>query len=340
MKDSLLAAGTSEDVFDEKDPLVEIEIIHLNIPVSIIQVDDRIFANLWLHELSPKFEEVKKDHQWRSQLNSYIQTFFSKDIGRKYSCKAEDESLELFDHDRIPRGIYPRKSFYDTDYSQLVVWAFIFDRKGRLLIHKRKKNAKDNQEMWDKSVGGHVDFDADFDTSQAVLREVIEELFSEEMKKSKVDLTTWVVSNEDLIYLGDWRPNRRQKYPFYELNHIRREWAFFKASDSPRISSPRTLPNGGIRRLQVIADVFLFVTGPAFDDESLGVLKNSKFKLIELSELKNVMDKALRNEKVKDFDKKQIPKFTPDLTNVMTSKLRDTLEEFSQYIKRYIKSEE
>ena len=124
------------------------------------------------------------------------------------------------------------------------------------------------------------------------------------------------------------------------MNHIRREWAFFKASDSPRISSPRTLLNGGIRRLQVIADVFLFVTGPAFDDESLGVLKNSKFKLIELSELKNVMDKALRNEKVKDFDKKQIPKFTPDLTNVMTGKLRDTLEEFSQYIKRYIKSEE
>ena len=340
LKDSLLAAGTSEDVFDEKDPLVEIEIIHLNIPVSIIQVDGRIFANMWLHELSPKFEEVKKDHQWRSQLNSYIQTFFSKDIGRKYSCKAEDESLELFDHDRIPRGIYPRKSFYDTDYSQLVVWAFIFDRKGRLLIHKRKKNAKDNQEMWDKSVGGHVDFDADFDTSQAVLREVVEELFSEEMKKSKVDLTTWAVSNEDLIYLGDWRPNRRQKYPFYELNHIRREWAFFKASDSPRISSPRTLPDGGIRRLQVIADVFLFVTGPAFNDESLGVLENSKFKLIELSELKNVMDKTLRNEKVKNFDTKQNPQFTPDLTNVMTGKLRDTLEEFSQYIKKYIGTEE
>ena len=340
LKDSLLAAGTSEDVFDETYPRVEIEIIHLNIPVSIIQVDGRIFANLWLHELSPKFEEVKKDNQWRSHLDSYMQTFFSKDIGRKYSCKAEDESLELFDHERIPRGIYPRKSFYDTDYSQLVVWAFIFDRKGRLLIHKRKKNAKDNQEMWDKSVGGHVDFDVDFDTSQAVLREVIEELFSEEMKKSKVDLTTWAVSNEDLIYLGDWRPNRRQKYPFYELNHIRREWAFFKASDSPHISSPRTLPDGGIRRLQVIADVFLFLTGPAFNDESLGILENSKFKLIELSELKNVMDKALRNEKVKDFDSKQIPQFTPDLTNVMTGKLRDTLEEFSQYIKRYIKSEE
>ena len=34
-----------------------------------------------------------------------------------------------------------------------------------------------------------------------------------------------------------------------------------------------------------------------------------------------------------------VPKFTPDLTNIMTSTVRDTLEEFSQYIKRYLKSE-
>jgi hypothetical protein len=31
-----------------------------------------------------------------------------------------------------------------------------------------------------------------------------------------------------------------------------------------------------------------------------------------------------------------VPRFTPDLTNIMTSELRDTLEEFSQHIKWYI----
>lgn len=342
LQELLLEAGAPRDVIlDEKKSRVEVEIMHLQIPVSVVKVDNRAFTNLWLHELESEFEEITKDHPLRNFLNSYIKTYFNQDIGKKYSCKPKDEILELFDHDRIPRGIYPRGSFYDTDYSQLVVWAFIFDRNGRLLIHRRSDNASDNREMWDKSVGGHVDFKTDFDTSRAVLREVIEELFSDEMRKSHVDLTAWAVSDEEMIYLGEWRPDQRRRYPFREINGFRREWAYFRLLDSQRIYSPRTLPDGAVRRLRVIADIFLFVAGPALDEDSLGELENSKFKLIELSELKNAMDKAFRNEEVRGFDEnKPIPEFTPDLTNIMTGTVRDTLEEFSQYIKRYIKSEE
>ena len=343
LKELLLSAGAPEDViFVPEKPRVDIEIIHLQIPVSVVKVDGRTFMSLWLHEVWSEFEEVEKDNPWMNQVDSYIQTYFNQYLGRKYSCKPEDEILELFDHQRIPRGIYPRESFYDTDYSQLVVWAFIFDRKGRLLIHRRSKNASDNQEMWDKSVGGHVDFETDRDTTSAVIREVIEELFSEEMKESKVDFTPWwAVSDAEMVYLGDWRPSKRQRYPFNEINGFRSEWAYFRLpSYSQRIYSPRALPDGRVLRLRVIPDVFLFITGPKLNDESIGELKNSMFKLIELSELKNAMDKAFRNEEVPGFDEKPIPQFTPDLTNIMTGELRDNLEEFSQYIKKYIKSEE
>lgn len=427
----LLEAGAPSDVIlDKKKSPVDVRIMHLQIPVSVVQVDGKVFTNLWLHELRSEFEEITEGHPLSDFLYSYINIYFNQDIGRKYSCEKNDEILELFDHDRIPRGIYPRGSFYDTDYSQLVVWAFIFDRKGRLLIHRRSDNASDNREMWDKSVGGHVDFEKDIDTSRAVLREVIEELFSDEMKKGKVDLNAWAVSDEEMIYLGEWRPDHRRKYPFREIKMFLREWAYFRLSDSQKVYSPRTLPDGAVYRLRAIADIFLFVTGPALDNYSLGELKNSKFKLIELSELKNVMDKAFRNEGVPGFDEKfvfiwedvpgkdsrkllsylkddhdiswaehaeiqkssdgktisiskdessieikidesrqkatlkirdnqtynlnikkengklnihdeqnLVPKFTPDLTNIMTSTVRDTLEEFSQYIKRYLKSE-
>lgn len=341
LKELLLSAGAPKDAFSDIEPRADIETIHLQIPVSVVKVDGRIFMSPWLHEVWSEFEEVEKDDPWMNQLDSYIQTYFNQDIGRKYSCKPGREILELFDHRRVPRGIYPRESFYDTTNSQLVVWAFIFDRKGRLLIHRRDKNAKDNQEMWDKSVGGHVDFEKDIDTSRAVLREVIEELFSEEMKKSKVDFTPWwAVSDAEMVYLGEWRPDQRRRLPFNEINSFRHEWTYFRLPYSQHIYSPRTLPGGRVRWLRVIADAFLFITGPALNDECIRELKNSMFKLIELSELKNAMDKAFRNEEVPGFDEKPIPQFTPDLTNIMTGELRDNLEEFSQYIKKYIESGE
>ena len=77
---------------------------------------------------------------------------------------------------------------------------------------------------------------------------------------------------------------------------------------------------------------------PGLSDETLGDLKNSEFKLVALSELKSVMDRALRGEAVSQFDPKNpVPRFSPDLINIMTGQLRDTLEEFSQYVKRYLR---
>lgn len=317
---------------------VKIEIMHLPIPISIIQADNRVFANLWLSEGNEEFfDEITPTHPWYSQIRNYIAFYFDSDWGRKYACNKGDEVLQLFDHKRIPRGIYPRNSFYDTDYDQLVVWGFVFDRQGRLLIHRRADNAKDNQGMWDKSVGGHTDL-ADFDSSKAIPREVIEELFSEEIKQKKTDFTVFAINDEDMIFMGEWRPERRNWHPFDEIKMFTREWAYFRLRDDQRLYSPRILPDDGKeRRLRVIADVFLFVAGPQLTDEALKRLKNSTFKLIELANLKVAMDKSLYKGKTFDFEEEPLPKFSPDLVNVMTGKLRDVLDEYSQYIKKYLK---
>jgi tetratricopeptide (TPR) repeat protein/8-oxo-dGTP pyrophosphatase MutT (NUDIX family) len=333
---------------DERIEDIEVKLMHLPIPISIVQIDGRIFANLWLHEIDDHFEEITDDHPWHLLIKNYVSIYFDLQRGRKYTCEPSDELLELYDHNRTPRGIYPRESFYDTDYSQLVVWSLVFDRRGQFLIHRRSDNAKDNQGMWDKSVGGHIEF-TDYHTSQAAYREVIEELFTEEPEDIKSDLKKWTISGEEMIYLGEWRPDARKWYPFREICSFEREWCFFRLPEVEgfeRLYSPRRLLGGKIRRLRVIPDIFLFIAGPQLTEDFLGRLKNSTFKLVELSTLKSVMDRAIRGEEVLGFDQnrfdenkvKAIPEFTPDLEQIMTGKLRDVLDEFSRYIKRYIKT--
>jgi hypothetical protein len=191
--------------------------------------------------------------------------------------------------------------------------------------------------MWDKSVGGHIEF-TDIDTAHAVCREVIEELFIDETEQGYTNFTKWAVPDEDMIHLGEWRPQQRRRYPFREIRAFQREWAFFRLIESQHLYSPRILPSGVQRRIRVIADAFLFVAGPTLSMASLEELKNSRFKLIEVAELKSAMDQALRGERVPGFDATQrIPKFTPDLVNIMTGRLRDVLEDFSQYIKQYVR---
>lgn len=191
--------------------------------------------------------------------------------------------------------------------------------------------------MWDKSVGGHVDFAEDVDPSRAVVRETVEELFTDE--KTPRGFHAFRVSDEDMLYLGEWRPEKRGGYVFAELGGYESDWGFVRLRESQRVYTPRALADGSTRRLRVIADVFLFVAGAALSDALLAELKNSQYKLVELSELKSAMDVAIGGGTVPGFEaQSDTPRFTPDLTNIMTGELRDTLDEFAQYVKRFLSS--
>ena len=147
--------------------------------------------------------KIDDSHRWYSSVKKMIESLCAEDHQGRYLAESGDELLELFDKDQIPRGIYPRNCFYDTDHFQFVVWGLIFSRKGELLIHKRSKNAKDNQDQWDKSIGGHVDFNLERSSHYAAVRELIEELFTDEMATDDHLLTPFVNKPH---FLGDWRP--------------------------------------------------------------------------------------------------------------------------------------
>jgi len=330
---ALLSAAAAGAV----EPKVIVETMHLWLPMSVAEIDGTLFASLWLESPPEAFEEIGPKHAWHDSIRAYVEAYFDPAVGRKYAASSGTEILELYDHGRIPRGIYPRSSFYDTDYSQLVVWALIFDRAGRLLIHRRSDNASDNRGMWDKSVGGHVDFSQDTDTARSVIREVVEELYKDE--KSKGAATKhWAVSGDNMIHLGDWRPAQRRRQPFLEITALKQEWAFFRLPNDQRLYSPRELPGGGTSRLRVIADVYVFVAAPDLNDEALGELLNSKFKLVSLADLKNAMDASVAGTLVSTFEEgNSVPRFTPDLTQIMTGELRDSLEEIAQHIQRYVR---
>lgn len=318
---------------------INIQITYLDIPLRVITIDDKLFSNLWLTELNNDYQEIKSETAFYNNTLKYREAFLNPQIGLKFSSPYRDkkgkviETIELFDEERIRRGIYPRNSFYDTDFWKVVVWVYIFDRNGRVLIHRRADNAKDNQGMWDKSVGGHMDYEEDIDTYKTVTREVIEELYTDET----ADINFFKIKDEDMIYLGDWKPEKREDFPVHEINSYSKEWAYFRLPNYVQTVSPRYLQNGKIRTNNVIADVYLFIASKELDEKTLKKFENSSFKLIDPVQLKTAISKTDNGEKVSNFDlDKGQPKFSPDLRYSFKGNLRGIIEEFSQYIKFYL----
>jgi len=269
-------------------------------------------------------------------ISEYLDSLLDPNRDGRYSSAPHTEVLELFDQDHIPRGIYPRDCFYDTDHYQFVVWDFIFSRQGEILIHKRSENAKDNQGMWDKSVGGHTDFNLERNSYQGAARELIEELFTKEMdQQTGHEFSLLEADITKLHFLGEWRPGScGSDY----LNHLaileqptkrgEEPWVYYQLPGrSLEHNTPRLLPNGGTRKLRVLADVFIFIanTKMTTDFVSGSSLKNSHFRFVDPSRLKSWYEVGKD-----DFD--QTFKITPDLEFILSGRYRDIIDEVSQLI--------
>lgn len=308
-------AGLVEDVLrycedneKKKDMRSRIRLLQNNLRqfVNIIWADDVIgycFTTLGLPEIS-MYQKITEqtDHDLYAQLAAYVNFLLDENTGGKYLSKPDDELIELYDMKDMPRGIYPRKAFYTTNFQRYSVWAFIFNRKGELLLQQRSPFTKDNRGLWDKSAGGHVDL-KDSSTIITAKRELVEELFLPEAEFSKymsADLG-------DIVDFGEWniekRPEKslRDEFDGLEPN----DWVVFRATDSegepmtvqrksPRImhiqdideQSGSTIPmtdengniikwgNGKIRYKEhietwytrFISDVFLFVAPEGYID--------------------------------------------------------------------------
>ena len=225
----------------------EIEEYYITLSLTNFSSDGRKYE--LIDEKNEHWKEYKKYFDVYMELNGKRNKYISESYAEALEGVSDDEVLELYernndDNIRYSRGLFPRNSFYETNNAQLVIWAFVFDRKGKLLIHQRKWNASDNVGMWDKSVGGHVDR-TDLDSTYAATRELVEELFTEEgVNQSSHGTAFQRADTSNFIFMGDWNPKARGQAPFQEIARNRNQWYYFRLPDSTAAFRPsdRVMP--------------------------------------------------------------------------------------------------
>ncbi len=329
---------------------LKIKTCYLPIHIPFIKVDDQYFITYTLTKFSnaEKFEEISKEHKWYSELMKYFNTYLDNENGAKKYCTEETlkgkklEVIQMYNSKREAQGQLPRDSFLDVTKIKLVIWGFIFTRDGKVIIHRRKDNAKDNRGMWDKSVGGHVSLD-DVDTVKAASRELAEELFKAENEgQGGHGQQDFLQTNENkMIYLGEWNPDIRYTIPFDDVSRLKNEYYFFRMDYSlskKPITSSRVIPNKELTQdVKVFVDFYVCIAGQNIDTNKLA---NSDYETLELHELKEayrngVLEKPGLSE-IELVEKGYSPfKVTPDLKFIIESEDLWELEltSFAEYLK-------
>lgn len=337
---------------DEKQ-FFSLRTCYWRIPVPAINIDDDYYYTFSLTKFctQDKFEKVTEENVRYDELKKYFNAYFDAELGaKKYSSEitAKDNRTEIilmYNDKRHCLGQLPRQSFLDITKTKVVIWGMIFDRKGRVLIHKRAKNAKDNQDMWDKSIGGHVDMEKDtVDTVKAAAREMLEELYKIEADDQGGHGASDIkeINPDKPIFLGEWREEIRQTVPFKEIKRNKEEIFFFRMDydfSKHVVDSPRKLPDGSESPMKCFADMYVFIMNENFNDK---MLENSSFKLFELYNLYDAymgdpieyVDKDTKETKFEKFNA------TPDLKKIITSEVFSQLTTFSDYLKEGMRDKE
>lgn len=345
---------------------------YMPIPVPMIKIDNELFITMALTKFDNinKFqytgdividEETGKCHSkegtegyislWQKEFVDYYMEYFLNENGaQKYSTEEtvkgnRKEVIDIFDESRSRIGIGPRDAFLSNmAIVKSVVWALIFDRKGRILIHQRAKNAKDNQGLWDKSVGGHVSIE-DLDTIEAIKREIAEELYTQENEgQGGHDLIQWTITNKNkIIYLGDWKTAR---FPDLSALNLNKDEYYNFSLNYPDINrrdfrreivvTERLLPNGETVKAKCFVDAYLCIVSEDFD---IRKLLNSNYAILTPNELKRcVIRKKIKLNSAREYDLEngieEEFKPTSDLAYLVESAIwDDVVTEFSRRIK-------
>lgn len=334
-------AEIDEGVFD-KSPFKQcfsLRTCYWWIKPPVINVDDDYYFGCELTKYIniQKFEKLTEDHFEFDERKKYIYAYFDAEDGaKKYSTEitAKDNRTEVigfYDKERRTLGLLPRDANLNSTANKVVVWGMVFTRDGKVLIHKRASNAKDNRDMWDKSFGGHVDKDKDVvDTARAAAREMLEELKKVELEgQGGRSVTSEFEVNEDKpIYLGDWRPEVRFAMPFSEIKKKKDDYFFFRVNykfSKHIVESPRTLPNGDIQTVNCFPDVYAFVAPEGFTTRGL---ENSEYLILSTDQLFDMV----RSKKLERDGKVESVKITPDLNRIVTQELWREFVSFSEYL--------
>lgn len=301
------------------------------IPIQMIRIDNTYYANinpintfdtnqfLYVGNCSLNLTE---DNKRFCLFDKYVE-YFEAYENSKYCIEETEkgnrkEVIYNYMSNHAIIGQMPRDSFYGSENYKLVMWALVFDREGRILIHKRDINAKDNQGMWDKSVGGHIAI-TDRDTIDGASREIAEELYTvEEFEQGHSRGSNWFNANKDkIIYLGKWNEAR---YPNFATNLRLESDEFYSFSFESRLTSQpidsmRVLPDGTHIKAKCFVDLYFVVTSEEFD---LSELKNSKYLVLYPHQIKKF---AKIGELPQTVSSKECGAFevTPDLEYMINS---------------------
>lgn len=313
---------------------LKIKTCYLPIHIPFIQIDNEYYITYALTKFNDaeRFEKIDENHIWSQEFKKYFDAYLDNPLGaQKYCTELTNkgnklEVIQMYNSKREPLGQLPRDSFLDNTKIKLVVWGFIFTRDGKLIIHRRGDNAKDNRGMWDKSVGGHVALD-DVDTVKAASRELAEELFKVEQEgQGGYGQQDFLQTNENkMIFLGEWNPNMRYTMPFNDVSRFENEYYFFRINYSLSkkvITSSRVLPdNNKPQDVKVFVDFYVCI---ASENIKINDLQNSKYDVKELYEIKDSYKKNDSNFQV-----------TPDLKFIIESEelWEIDLTSFAEYLK-------
>ncbi|HVF38439.1 MAG TPA: NUDIX domain-containing protein [Gemmatimonadaceae bacterium] len=309
--------------------------VNLRTYLSAVFVDQRdLYVKPWLPGdiNADNYLQISVATPWFEEINRLL-TAYDNDKGPGvYNSLASDEMLVMYDRESVPRGIFPRKAFYNTDFQRYSVWLLVFARDGRMLLHKCAPDAKDNRGMWDKSAGGHVDI-ADLSSSHAAERELLEELYLPD-----AEYTRYMRENpRDVINLGVWRPEKRgyerALEDIYELGPD--DWAYFALPDQVQRTSQRFVhesklldATSTVMETKFISDVFFFVAPSTFasrDFETLSRAAGIEHRLVDIADLLHWVE----SEKSAGLASAQ---FTDDLLYICDY-FRDRLEQFAEMLR-------
>ncbi len=362
----------------EKKQRLFIRNCYMPIPIPMIKIDNELFITMALTRFDniSKFQytgDIEIDEEtglcrakegkegycslWQKEfVNYYAEYFLNENGAQKYATEEtakgnRKEVIDIFDENRSRIGIGPRDAFLSNmAIVKSVVWALIFDRRGRILIHQRKANAKDNQGLWDKSVGGHVSTE-DLDTIESIKREMAEELFTIENEgQGGHDIVQWMVTNKNkIIYLGDWKTSRfpdltalnlsKDEYYTFSLNYPDINKRDFRREI---VVTERLLPNGERVKAKCFVDAYLCIVSKDFD---IAKLQNSNYAMLTPNELKRcVLRKKIKLNGAREYDSEHgnteefIP--TSDLAYLVESAIwDDVITEFARRIKETFEKE-
>lgn len=317
---------------------------NLRLPVNLIVADDEI----WFCVSGASFPTidsyvpVDKNSSLYTELMDLADLYVNPSRGGGYLSGQNEELIQMYDRQGFPRGIYPRSCFYTTEFERHSIWGFIFNRNGELLLHQRSKTTKDGRELWDKSVGGHVDL-GESSTFMTAQRELVEEMFLPEAEYSKfvrADLG-------DILNFGEWNLRKRPEHALRaEMNSIgKADWVMFRPNDSDgepltitRISERRLHDaEGNVTNKKTIfrSDVYLFVAPEGFIDSKsqmdrlLGLAEEAgaaqAHKLISIDDLSSWIQEL-------EHDGKEKETVTDDLLYVELEHT-DLLAEFASFVK-------